>query len=187
MLPNYDTQGIGMHHIYFVCPITEPCVRPRANRKGYTSMYVTDWYMPVGYECIRPGAVSRWHNDDPVWSIQCNNRVPSVANAGLMIHDCVGNYMYFASLRTCTEWQVPDWLSWGNVGSRRLQQTSVLRESDLIGHRSAGGADEVASCLARWVVRGMSTRTDVLSDRRTVNVNRRREWILLLRDEIGKL
>ena len=40
---------------------------------------------------------------------------------------------------------MPDWLSWGNVGSRRLQQTSRAQGSDL----SAGAADEVASCLAR--------------------------------------
>ena len=60
----------------------------------------------------------------------------------------------------------------------------VLRGSDVIGHRSAGAPDEVASCLARWVVLGMLTRTDVFWDMRTVNVNRRREWILLLRDEI---
>ena len=39
---------------------------------------------------------------------------------------------------------MPDWLSWGNVSSCRL-----LRGSDMIGHRSAGAADEVASCLAR--------------------------------------
>ena len=57
-VPNYDTQGIGIHHIYCVCPITEPCVTPRAIRKGYTFIYVTDWYMPVGYECILTGAVS---------------------------------------------------------------------------------------------------------------------------------
>ena len=44
---------------------------------------------------------------------------------------------------------MPDWLSWGNVGSRRLQQTSRAQGSDLIGHWSAGAADEVASCLAR--------------------------------------
>ena len=48
-------------------------------------------------------------------------------------------------------------------------------------------ADEVASCLARGVVLGMLTRADMFCDMRTVNVNRRREWILLLCDEIGKL
>ena len=82
---------------------------------------------------------------------------------------------------------MPDWLSWGNVDSRRLQQTSRAQGSDLIGHRSAGAADEVASCLARGVMLGMSKRTNVLLDRRTVNVNCRREWIMLLREEIGNI
>ena len=37
----------------------------------------------------------------------------------------------------------------------------VLRGSDMIGHQSAGAPDGVASCLARGVVLGMLTRTDV--------------------------
>ena len=137
MLPNYDTQGIGMYHIYFVCPITEPCVTPRANRKGYTSIYMTDWYMPVGYECIRPGAVSRWHNDDPVWSIQCNNRVPSVANAGLMIHDCVGNYMWFC---------ITPYL-YGVTGARLV----VMGKRGL----ASSAADVTCSGKAIWLVTGV--------------------------------
>ena len=60
----------------------------------------------------------------------------------------------FASLRTCTEWQMPDWLSWGNLSSCRLLRRNVFRGSDMIGHRSAGAGDEVASCLARRVVLG---------------------------------
>ena len=36
----------------------------------------------------------------------------SVANAGLVVRDSVGSYMYFASLRTCTECQMPDWSPW---------------------------------------------------------------------------
>ena len=55
----------------------------------------------------------------------------------------------FASLRTCTECQVPDWLSWGNMGSSDCSRRHVLRGSDLIGHRSAGAVDGVASCLTR--------------------------------------
>ena len=51
----------------------------------------------------------------------------------------------------------------------------MLRGRPLIGHRSAGASDEIASWLARGIVLGMSKRTDVLLDRRTVNVNRRRE------------
>ena len=74
--------------------------------------------------------------------------------------------------------------TWARVVCSRCH---VLRGSDLIGHRSAGAPDEVASCLARGVVLGMFTRTDVYWDMRTVNVNRRRECILLLRDEIGEL
>ena len=63
----------------------------------------------------------------------------------------------------------------------------VCRGSDLIDHRSVGVPDEVASCFARGVVLGMFTRTDVYWDMRTVNVNPRREWILLLCDKIGEL
>ena len=44
---------------------------------------------------------------------------------------------------------MPDWLSWGNVSSCRLLRRHVCRVSDMIGHRSADAADEVASCLAR--------------------------------------
>ena len=39
----------------------------------------------------------------------------------------------------------------------------------MIGHRSAGAPYEVASCLARGVVLGMFTRTDVYWELRTVN------------------
>ena len=37
----------------------------------------------------------------------------------------------------------------------------MFRGRDMIGHRSVGAADEVASCLARGVVLGMFERTDV--------------------------
>ena len=67
----------------------------------------------------------------------------------------------FASLRTCTECQMPDWLPWGNVGLRDCSRRHVLRGSPLIGHRSADVAVEVASWLARGLVQGMLTRTDV--------------------------
>ena len=43
---------------------------------------------------------------------------------------------------------MPDWLSWGNVSSCRLLRRHVFRVIDMIGHQSAGAADEVASCLA---------------------------------------
>ena len=56
---------------------------------------------------------------------------------------------------------MPDWLSWGNVSSCRLLRRHVFRGRDMIGHRSAGAADEVASCLARGVVLGMLERTGV--------------------------
>ena len=56
---------------------------------------------------------------------------------------------------------MPDWLSWGNVSACRLLRRHVFRGSDMIGHRSAGAADGVASCLARGVVLGMFKRTDV--------------------------
>ena len=72
---------------------------------------------------------------------------------------------------------MPDWLSWGNVSSCRLLRRHVFKGSDMIGHRSAGVADGVASCLARRVVLGMFERTDVYWRIRTVNVNRRRGWI----------
>ena len=54
MLPNYDTHGIGMHHY-----ITEPCICPLGMRVSFQVLF------------------HRWHNDDPVWSVQCNARVPS--------------------------------------------------------------------------------------------------------------
>ena len=58
--------------------------------------------------------------------------------------------------------------TWARVVCSRRH---VLRGSDLIGHRSVGAPDEVASCLARGVVLGMLTRTDVFWDMRKVNVN----------------
>ena len=54
----------------------------------------------------------------------------------------------------------------------------------MIGHRSAGAADGVASYLARGVVLGMFEKTDVYWRIRTVNVNSRRGWIYPLRGEI---
>ena len=57
----------------------------------------------------------------------------------------------------------------------------------LIGHRSADAPDGVGSWLAWGLVLEMLTRTHVFLDMRTVNVNRRRECILLLRNEIGEL
>ena len=82
---------------------------------------------------------------------------------------------------------MPDWLPWGNVGLRNCSRRHVLRGSPLIGHRSADAPDGVASWLARGLVLEMLTRTDMFWDMGTVNVNRWREWILLLRDEIGEL
>ena len=70
---------------------------------------------------------------------------------------------------------MPDWLPWGNVGLRDCSRRHVLRGSDLIGHRSADAPDGVASWLARGLVLGMLTRTDIFGDMRTVNVNRWRE------------
>ena len=61
--------------------------------------------------------------------------------------------------------------TWARVVCSRRH---LLRGSDMIGHRSAGAADEVASCLAQGVVLGMFKRTDVYWEMRTVNVNRRR-------------
>ena len=58
----------------------------------------------------------------------------------------------FASLRTCTECQMPDCLSWGNVGIRDCSRRHVLRGSPLIGHRSEDAPDGVASWLARGLV-----------------------------------
>ena len=55
----------------------------------------------------------------------------------------------FASLRTCTECQMPDWLPWEIVGLRDCSRRQVLRGSPLIGHRSAYVSDGVASWLAR--------------------------------------
>ena len=78
-----------------------------------------------------------------------------------MIHDSVGNYMDFASPRTCTECQMPDWWPWGNVGLRDCSRRHVLRGSPLIDHRSADAPDVVASWLARGLVLEMLTRTDV--------------------------
>ena len=82
---------------------------------------------------------------------------------------------------------MPDWLPWGNVGLRDCSRRHVLRGSPLIGHRSADAPDGVASWLALGLVLEMLMRTDVFWDMGTVNVNRRRECILLLRDEIGEL
>ena len=65
----------------------------------------------------------------------------------------------FASLRTCTECHMPDWLPWGNVGLRDCSRRHVLRGNPLIGHWSVDASDGVAG----------------------VNV------ILLLRDAIGEL
>ena len=44
----------------------------------------------------------------------------------------------FASLRTCTECQMPDWLPWGNVAyvTADCNRRHVLRGWPLIGHRS---------------------------------------------------
>ena len=78
---------------------------------------------------------------------------------------------------------MPDWLSWGNAGVGDCSRRHVLRGRPLIGHRSAGASDGIVSWLARGLVLGMLTRTDVYRDMKTVNVNRRRE----LRDEIGVL
>ena len=36
---------------------------------------------------------------------------------------------------------MPDWLPWGNVGIRDCSRRHVLRESPLIGHRSADAPD----------------------------------------------
>ena len=63
----------------------------------------------------------------------------------------------------------------GNVGLRDCSRRHMLRGSPLIGHRSADAPDGVASFLARGLVLGMLTRTDVFREMRTVNVNRRRE------------
>ena len=70
---------------------------------------------------------------------------------------------------------MPDWLPWGNVGLRDCSRRHVLRGGPLIGHRSADAPDGVASWLARGLVLGMLTRTDVFRDMRMVNVNCRRE------------
>ena len=67
----------------------------------------------------------------------------------------------FASLRTCTECQMPDWLPWGNVGLRDCSRRHVLRGSPLIGHRSADAPDGVTSWLVRGLVLEMLMRTDV--------------------------
>ena len=57
---------------------------------------------------------------------------------------------------------MPDWLPWGNVGLRDCSRRNVLRGGPLIGQRSADVPDGVASWLARGLVLGMLTRTDVL-------------------------
>ena len=56
---------------------------------------------------------------------------------------------------------MPDWLPWGNAGPRDCSRRHVLRGRPLIGHRSADVAVGVASWLARGLVLGMLTRTDV--------------------------
>ena len=71
----------------------------------------------------------------------------------------------FASRRTCTECQMPDWLPWGNVGLRDCSRRHVLRGNPLICRRSADAPDGVASWLARGLVLGVLTRTDVLRER----------------------
>ena len=70
---------------------------------------------------------------------------------------------------------MPDWLPWGNMGLRDCSRRHVFRGGLLIGHRSADVPDGVASWLARGLVLGMLTRTDMFREIRTVNVNRRRE------------
>ena len=67
----------------------------------------------------------------------------------------------FASLCTCTECHMPDWLPWGNVGLRDCRIRHVLRGSPLIGHRSADVRDGVASWLAQASALEMLARTDV--------------------------
>ena len=74
---------------------------------------------------------------------------------------------------------MPDWLPWGNVGLRDCSRRHMLRGSPLIGHRSADAPHGVASWLARGLVLGMLTRTDVFRDMRTMNVNRRRECVFV--------
>ena len=89
----------------------------------------------------------------------------------------------FASLRTCMECQVPDWLSWGNVGSRRLQQTSRAQ-----GKRN----DRSPVCgRARWgrlVSRSMSSAGDVNEDGRVLRYENGecespwRNWKVIIED-----
>ena len=67
----------------------------------------------------------------------------------------------FASVRTCKECQIPDWLPWGNVGLRDCSRRHILRGSPLIGHRSADVAVGVASWPARGLVLEMLARKDV--------------------------
>ena len=42
---------------------------------------------------------------------------------------------------------MPDWLPWGNAGLRDCSRRHVLRGGHLIGHRSAGASDGIASWL----------------------------------------
>ena len=65
----------------------------------------------------------------------------------------------FASLRTPYLYRVTDarLVVMGKpVSSCRLLRRHVFRVRDMIGHRSAGTADEVASCLARELCWGSS-------------------------------
>ena len=65
----------------------------------------------------------------------------------------------FASLRTCTESQMPDWLSWGNVSSCRLQQTSRAQ-----GKRSDWSPECGRGRWGRLVSRSVSCAGDVKED-----------------------
>ena len=67
----------------------------------------------------------------------------------------------FASLRACTGCQMPDWLSWGNVGSRCLQQTSRAQ-----GKRSDWSPECGRARWGRLVSRSMSNAGDVNEDGR---------------------
>ena len=69
----------------------------------------------------------------------------------------------FASLRACTGCQMPDWLSWGNVVLRRLQQTSCAQ-----GKRSDWLPECGRTRLGRLVSRSRSCAVDVNEDGRVL-------------------
>ena len=80
MLRNYDTQGIGMHHIYIFCLSHYWTLSYTKGQPERVHSHVCDWLIYARWERVYVSVqllFHRWHNDDPVWSVRCNNRVPS--------------------------------------------------------------------------------------------------------------